>query len=151
MATFHSLGERPNMLPERGKIGDIYLWRGEVYMALPPDGRLIKTSNLLTAITALGLGRIAGPQGLPGKDGADSIVPGSKGDKGDKGDRGEQGPPGDITVLGDAELQAAITKLKKQKAAALAIALEVLDRRPDNPTVAVARAQMLRVKRALES
>jgi hypothetical protein len=61
-----------------------------------------------------------GSNGLPGpagKDGRDSILPGPCGPKGDKGDKGDRG---DLTIVGDAELLAAVEKLRADKAAALA-------------------------------
>lgn len=138
--SFHSIGERQK-LPATGNVGDVFLWKGETYLAIG-DGSLVKTSQLLTAITALGLSRLVGPQGEPGRDGADSVVPGPKGDKGDKGDRGEQGPPGDITIVGPVELKAAVAKLKAQKAAGIAKIMEVLSRRPDSPSAARAHLHL---------
>lgn len=74
-----------------------------------------------------------GPQGLPGRS-APSLeeivsavvraIPKPK--DGADGQQGPQGPPGDITVVGDAELRAAVGKLKEQKARATAALLEGL-------------------------
>jgi hypothetical protein len=77
------------------------------------------------------------PQTVQGPAGLDSTVPGPKGDKGEpgkdstvpgpQGERGPQGPAGDVTVVGDAELRAAVEKLRGQIAkakAALLVAMQ---------------------------
>ncbi len=63
-----------------------------------------------------------GRDGAPGRDG-ESIV----GPKGDKGERG------DITIVGDVELQAAVTKLRAEKARAQAAFLVALDENSQRP------------------
>jgi hypothetical protein len=70
-------------------------------------------------------------------------VPGPQGPQGAKGDRG------DITVVGDAELQAAVDKLKAQKAAALALIMEKLAVR-DTPAAKIAHLHLQAIKRVLE-
>ncbi len=57
--------------------------------------------------------------GPPGRDGKDSVVPGPP---------GIQGPPGDVTVCGPAELQAAVAILKAKLAKAQAAFLVGLER-----------------------
>ena len=92
---------------------------------------------------------IDGQHGTPGKD---STVPGPKGEKGDKGDKGDtgaQGPRGDITIVGDAELLAAVNKLKAQKAAALARIQLLLETR-NTPAAKVAALHLQAVKQELE-
>lgn len=91
-----------------------------------------------------------GIDGRPGRDGIDG-KDGRDGKDGTPGQRGEKGERGDITVVGDVELQAALAKLKAQKAAALAITIDVLSRRPSSPAASVARAHLTRVKKALEN
>jgi hypothetical protein len=119
MSSFYSLGDRPNALPQTGKPGDVYFWKSETYLAVA-DGSLVKTSQLITAIAALGLERLCGPQGEPGKDGADSTVPGPRGERGEKGDRGEKGEPGDVLYVGGPEIEQAAQHLREQKAHILA-------------------------------
>ena len=84
----------------------------------------------------------AGRDGAAGRDGVNAVgktglqgasIKGDKGEKGDsivgpKGDKGDsivgppgpQGPPGDITIVGDAELKAAVVALKTKQAKLLA-------------------------------
>jgi|SRR5579859_2143973 len=152
MANFNTV-RNENERPATGIPGDVYYHRKELFIAMP-DGRLTPLNRLLSDTHSLGILLARGAQGdpgAPGKDGKDSTVPGPRGEKGDKGDPGPKGEPGDVTIVGPVELRAAVAKLKAQKAAALAIALEILDRRPDSPAVAIARANMMRVKKALES
>ena len=78
--------------------------------SLPP------LNNLLSDVQSLGVTLARGPQGAKGapgndgKDGKDSVVPGPP------GPCGPQGPRGDVTIVGDAELQAAVEKLRAEKA-----------------------------------
>jgi hypothetical protein len=51
-----------------------------------------------------------GAQGVPGRDGID----GKDGATGATGPQGPQGPKGEVTVIGDAELAAAVEKLRQE-------------------------------------
>lgn len=148
---FHSIGAHQK-LPTKGNAGDVYLWKNETYLVLT-DGTLVKTSHLLTAVQALGLDRLVGPQGMSGKDGADgadSIVPGPRGEKGEKGDRGEPGPPGDITIIGNEELQAAVATLKARQARAITKIVKVLEsRQSTHPAARLAYLHLQDVLREL--
>lgn len=98
---------------------------GACFMGLA-DGRVFPLAGLLSANP----GRGVGPHGERGERGADSTVPGPKGERGEKGgtgERGAKGEPGDVTVVGDTELAAAVTALRAQIArarAALQVAME---------------------------
>ena len=94
---------------------------------------------------------LPGPAGKDGRDGKASIVPGPPGPRGEKGDRGEKGEPGDITVVGDAELLAAVEKLRGQKAAVLANIIEKLAAMGDHPVAQAAKAHLEDVKKTLEA
>jgi hypothetical protein len=89
-----------------------------------------------------------GGNGLPGpagKDGRDSIVPGPQGLKGDKGDTGaraEKGDPGDLTIVGDTELLAAVEKLRAQKAAVKARIIDKLASMGDHIVYRIARKHL---------
>jgi|SRR5579859_1176444 len=99
----------------------------------------------------------SGSDGLPGlagkdgRDGKDSIVPGppgrpgEKGERGEKGDRGEKGERGDLSVIGDAELLAAVEKLRAQKAAVLANLTDRLAAMGDHPIYRIARQHLEQV------
>ena len=147
-ANFHSMGNRGER-PANGVPGDIYMHKGELFIAMP-DGRLTPLNRLLSDTHTLGIMLARGEKGeagAPGAPGKDSTVPGPKGDKGDPG---PQGPPGDITVVGDAELLAAVNKLKAQKTAALAKIADVLSNRATQ-AAQLARLHLLAVKKELES
>lgn len=74
---------------------------------------------------------IVGPKGADGRDGdrgkpgADSTVPGPAGKSivGPPGPKGDKGDPGSITVIGDAELKAAVTFYKQRHTAVQAALL----------------------------
>jgi len=66
---------------------------------------------------------LPGPAGKDGKDGKDSTVAGPQGPQGPAGPRGEKGERGDIAVIGDAELQAAVTFYKHRHTAVQAALL----------------------------
>ena len=160
MALFSTKSSR---LSSKGEPGSAYYCTDthDVYYAIA-DGTLLNLSDIFSGATVAravgpqgerGLQGAKGDQGPAGKDGQ----PGLKGDKGDKGERGEKGDkgdkgePGDITVIGDAELQAAVEKLKAQKAAALAnIALKI-SMLGDHPVYRVAKAHLEAVARELFS
>jgi len=148
MANLHSLGDR-GTLPKSGKPGDVYYHKGVVYLTLA-DGKLTPLQRLHDTFAQLGITAIVGAPGRDGRDGVDGKN-GRDGVDGKDGKDGAKGDRGDISVVGDQELQAAIAKLKAKQAAAMAIVLEVLNRRPESPAVAIARAHMMRIKKALES
>jgi len=148
MANFHSLGKQ-GQTPATGIPGDVYFHKGVLFIALP-DGRLTPLNRLLSDTHTLGIMLARGEKGDTGAPGKDSTVPGPKGDKGDKGERGEKGDRGDVAVVGDAELLAAVNKLKAQKAAALAIIVDRLSH-DKRPAAALAKQHLLAVKKALEN
>src|SRR5579859_7091405 len=115
MAKFNTV-RNENERPATGIPGDVYYHRKELYIAMP-DGRLTPLNRLLSDTHSLGILLARGEQGATGAPGKDSTVPGPRGLKGDKGDKGEPGPRGDITILTESELLAAVKKLKAQKAA----------------------------------
>lgn len=67
-----------------------------------------------------------GRDGKNGQDGKDSIVPGPAGK--DSTVPGPKGEPGDITVIGDAELHAAVLTLRAEKAKYTAALYEAFER-----------------------
>jgi hypothetical protein len=97
-----------------------------------------------------GLPGPAGKDGNNGRDGADSAVPGPMGPQGPAGPMGLQGPPGDLTVVGDAELSAAVAKLRAQKAAALAKIITNTAAMGTSPVYRLVRMHLEEVKRELE-
>jgi hypothetical protein len=97
-----------------------------------------------------GLPGSAGKDGNNGRDGADSVVPGPMGPQGPAGPMGLQGPPGDVTVVGDAELSAAVAKLRAQKAAALAKIITNTAAMGTSPVYRLVRMHLEEVKRELE-
>ncbi len=101
-----------------------------------------------------------GRPGRDGKDGAPSTIPGppgraghsirsekgARGERGEKGDsivgpkgdsivgpKGDKGERGDITIVGDAELAAAVAQLRAEKARAQAAFLVVLEENSKRP------------------
>jgi len=90
----------------------------------------------------------AGCDGADGSRGADSTVPGPQGAV---GPAGPQGPAGDISVVGDAELHAAVAKLRAQKAAALGLILSNMNHMGDAPIYRLVKLHLESVKLALES
>ncbi|MGA8429499.1 MAG: hypothetical protein WB729_06735 [Candidatus Sulfotelmatobacter sp.] len=82
---------------------------------------------------------LPGLSGKEGKDGKDSAVPGPRGPEGAKGDRGEKGERGDLTVVGDAELLAAVEKLRAQKANLQSRIITTLKDMGDHPVYQIAR------------
>jgi hypothetical protein len=85
--------------------------------------------------------------GKDGRDGKDSVVPGPKGEKGDPGQsivgpKGDKGDRGDITVVGDAELLAAIETLKEQKARVQARIITTLAGMGDHIVYRIARKHL---------
>jgi hypothetical protein len=93
-----------------------------------------------------------GDRGKPGADGRDGAQgpQGPAGAQGPVGPQGPQGPAGDITVVGDEELQAAVAKLKAQKAAALATIAANMAAMGDHPVYKLVRLHLESVKRELE-
>ena len=126
----------------RGETGD----RGEQ----GPSGKNSTVLGPQGPVGPKGADGLPGPAGKDGRDGKDSIVPGPPGPRGEKGDRGEKGERGDITVLGDAELLAAVEKLRAQKAAVLANIIEKLAGMGDHPGAQLARIHLEDVKREAE-
>lgn len=93
-----------------------------------------------------------GDRGKPGADGRHG-APGPQGPagaQGPAGPQGPQGPAGDITVVGDAELQVAVAKLKAQKAAALAKIITNSTTMGESPVYRLVRMHLEEVKRELE-
>ena len=143
MARFHSA----KRLPSKGIPGDIYFATdaSELFVALV-DGSLYPVASMLNPGPP-----IPGPKGDKGERG-------EKGEKGDgkdgkdgaPGPKGDKGERGDLTIIGDSELQAAVKRLRAQKAAALA---EIITRLSDRktPHAQVAKQHLLAVKRALEN
>lgn len=120
----------------------------EVYIA-NRDGHLVPIKDLLSINIPVGPkgdkgDSIVGPAGPVGKD---STVPGPKGDS----IVGPQGPPGDLTIVGDEELQAAVAKLRAQKAAALATIAENMKAMGNHPVYTLARLHLEEAKRKLEN
>ena len=98
-------------LPKNADPGNIYVCMdtNESFIACA-TGMVIPLDGLIAA----------NPRGAVGPQGP-------HGEKGDTGPQGQQGPPGDLTIVGDEQLQAVITKLKAEKAqwlGAIALALE---------------------------
>ncbi|HYM76126.1 MAG TPA: hypothetical protein VE377_09135 [Candidatus Dormibacteraeota bacterium] len=133
-------------LPEKGTPGHLFFVKDS---PRGPELLLAASNGVLCPVTELFNLHITEAPGAPGKDsmvpgprgprgltGKDSTVPGPKGDKGD---------PGDITVVGDAELLAAVEKLRAQKAAVLANITERLASMPEHPVYAVARQHLEQV------
>jgi hypothetical protein len=110
-----------NLIPESGTYGDVWI-------ALDQNSIWFCARNSqVFCINDLLDGTIAHTPPRHGVDGKDSTVAGPKGDsvKGDKGDtvvgpKGDKGDPGDITVIGDSELLAAVNVLKAKQAQFLA-------------------------------
>lgn len=103
-------------LPQHAEPGTC-LWcsdRNELFVALGNDrGDVVSWADLLKGKVTPAVIQ-AGPQGEqgpPGRDGCD----GEPGAQGPQGFQGPQGPRGDLTVVGDAELQAAVAQLKAEK------------------------------------
>jgi hypothetical protein len=95
----------------------------------------------------------AGADGHPGPPGqnAEAGAPGPRGEKGadglpgargEKGDRGEKGESGDVTVVGNAELLAAVEKLRAQKAALQALLATRIAEMGDHPVYMIARKHL---------
>jgi hypothetical protein len=136
-------------LPERGERGMLYYVRdsphgAEVYIA-SRDGHLVPIIDLLNINVPVGPQGEMGPVGSTGPQGPAGPI----GPQGDVGPAGPQGPAGDITVVGDAELQAAVAKLKAQKAAALAEIAEKLQSMGDHPVYRLAAMHLQAVKAKL--
>lgn len=145
---FHSFGAHQK-LPARGAAGDVYLWKNETYLCIT-DGTLVKTSQLLTAIQALGLDRLVGPPGRDGRDGVDG-KDGRDGKDGINGKDGAKGEPGDITIIGNEELQAAVATLKARQARAIAKIAKVLEsRQSTHPAARLAYLHLQDVLRELK-
>ena len=166
MAQFYSVKD----LPGKGEPGSAYALRRpgngfDIYIAIA-DGTLVDLASLLQPRAPLAVG----PQGLPGKDGRDGVdgkpardgangrdgrhgndgKDGRDGIDGKLGPQGPKGEPGDITVVGDAELLAAVKKVKEQKARALALIADRLSTRPTE-AARVARLHLLAVQKELLS
>ena len=123
MATL-SFVQRKQQIPESGVPGSwIYCHENkEMYYTLK-TGTAFPMSRVPTTVQGpAGLdSTVPGPKGDRGEPGKDSTVPGPK------GERGAKGEPGSVTVVGDAELAAAVTTLRGQIAkarAALQVAME---------------------------
>jgi hypothetical protein len=98
---------------------------------------------------------IVGPQGErgpAGHDGKDSTTPGPRGERGESiiGPQGPKGDPGDISVVGDAELHAAVQKLRAQKAAALAKIITNTAAMGTSPVYRLVRMHLEEVRKELE-
>ena len=146
MANLHSLGDR-GKVPTKGKPGDVYYHKSIVYLVLA-DGTLAPLQRLHDVFAQLGISAIVGPPGRDGRDGTDGKN-GRDGKDGRDGTDGAKGEPGDLTIIGDSDLQAAVAKLRAQRAAALAKISDVLGRR-NSTTATAARFHLLTVKKALE-
>jgi len=96
-----------------------------------------------------GLAGKDGKDGKYGENGKDSIVPGPRGERGERGEKGDKGERGDVTVVGDPELQAAVEKIRAQKAAAMATIAEKLAAMGDHPVYTIAKAHLEDVKKTL--
>lgn len=127
-------------LPPKGTAGDCYFATDskETFIAIG-DGTLVAVADLLKGATATvravgpagpqgekgergdqgaagteGLRGEKGERGTPGRDGIDG-TDGRNGKDGLPGPRGEKGERGDLTVIGDAELKAAVFQLREEK------------------------------------
>jgi hypothetical protein len=133
-------------LPERGTPGHLY------FVKDTPTGAelfLASRDGVFCPVTEFFNIHVTEAPGAPGRDGKDGRdgVDGKDGAHGAKGDKGD---PGDITVVGDAELQAGVAKLKAQKAAVLAKIIFNLEKLGNHPVYRVAKQQLEEVKRILE-
>jgi hypothetical protein len=114
-------------------------------------GNFINFGSVLAAVLngsmplALPASPVVGPKGEKG----DSIV-GPKGEKGDSivGPQGPAGPPGDVTIVGNAELEGALRKLRSERARIqAALLIEIADAEGLHP---VHRAYILGVVERLK-
>jgi hypothetical protein len=110
-----------------------------------PEGRAGRDSTTpgpQGAKGAQGSYGLPGATGRDGKDGKDSTAPGPQGIQGPPGPQGLQGPPGSLTVVGDAELLAAVEKLRAQKAALQARIIDKLAGMGDHIVYRIARKHL---------
>jgi hypothetical protein len=94
-----------------------------------------------------------GPRGFkgdPGRDGSNGKdgTNGRDGRDGKDGAIGPQGPAGDITIVGDAQLKAALDKLQAKRAATLALIHDRINSR--DPYSGLIRATLKNIKQELE-
>jgi hypothetical protein len=94
------------------------------------DGCLLNLSELVNGTVPCVHVPVPGERGSDGANGKDGRD-GKDGADGKTGAQGPKGEPGDITVIGDAELQAAVVELKAKHAKTRAALLDAMQRNAD--------------------